>query len=147
LGRCRAVGHGYNVRMHHSSKSVAESFVRAINRHDIEDLAAHMTAGHRFVDSLGNVVAGRDKMRAGWAGYFRMVPDYSIAVEECFCEGPVVVLLGVAQGTYAPDGVLRPVSRWTTGVALRAQIEDGLISEWRVYADNEPLRERMRESG
>jgi ketosteroid isomerase-like protein len=106
-----------------------------------------MSAEHRFVDSLGNVVSGREKMRAGWAGYFRMVPDYSIAVEECFCEGPVVVLLGEAEGTYAPGGALKPENHWTAAVALRAQVEDGLVSEWRVYADNEPMRERMRKSG
>jgi len=133
--------------MNQSSKSVAESFVRAINRHDIEELALLMSAEHRFVDSLGNVVSGREKMRAGWAGYFRMVPNYSIAVEECFREGPVVVLLGVAEGTYAPDGTLKPDNHWSTAIALRARVEDGLISEWRVYADNEPIRERMRKSG
>jgi len=46
-----------------------------------------MTPGHRFVDSLGGVTEGREKMRAGWVGYFRMVPDYSIVVEETFCDG------------------------------------------------------------
>jgi hypothetical protein len=29
-------------------------------------------------------------------------------------------------------------------VALRAGVTDGLIAEWRVYADNEPLRQIMR---
>jgi hypothetical protein len=43
-------------------------------------------------------------MRAGWAGYFRMVPDYSIAIEETHGDGNVVVMLGMARGTYVPDG-------------------------------------------
>jgi ketosteroid isomerase-like protein len=132
--------------MNYLPKSVAESFVRAINRHDVEALAALMAPEHRFIDSLGNAVVGREKMRSGWTGYFRMVPDYSIAIEESFTEGQVVVLLGLAEGTYAPDGKLKPGARWMAAVALRAQVEDGLISEWRVYADNEPLRERMRKS-
>ena len=106
-----------------------------------------MAPEHRFVDSLGNAVYGREKMRAGWAGYFRMVPDYSIAVEESFGDGPVVLMLGIAEGTYAPAGELKAESRWKTPVALRAQVEDGLVVEWRVYADNEPLRERIRKSG
>jgi hypothetical protein len=76
-----------------------------------------------------------------------MVPDYSIAIEESFCDGPVVLLLGVAEGTYAPDGNLKPENLWKTPVALRAQVEDGLVTEWRVYADNELIRERMRKSG
>jgi uncharacterized protein (TIGR02246 family) len=119
--------------------------VRAINRQDAEGLAELMAPEHRFVDSLGGVTAGRELMRTAWAGYFRMVPDYSIAVEEILCDGPVVVMLGVARGTYCPDGQrLREENRWETPAVLRAQVEDGLVMEWRVYADNEPMRELMR---
>jgi uncharacterized protein (TIGR02246 family) len=133
--------------MSNSPESIAQAFLRAINRQDVEGLVKLMAPDHRFVDSLGNLVAGREKMRAGWAGYFKMVPDYSIAIEESFCDGPVVLMLGVAEGTYAPDGNAKAENRWKTPVALRAQVEDGLVTEWRVYADNEPLRERMRKSG
>lgn len=154
--------------MKNSAESVARAFVAAINRRDVDGLAELMTPGHRFVDSLGNVVEGREKMRAGWVGYFRMVPDYSIEIEESFCgEDPgnadpsappsllsgfaqddkanVVVTLGMARGTYAPDGELKPENRWETAVALRALIVDGKVAEWRVYADNEPMRRLMRE--
>jgi ketosteroid isomerase-like protein len=132
--------------MSNSAESVAQAFLRAINRQNVEELVALMTPDHRFVDSLGNLVAGRDKMRAGWAGYFKMVPDYCIAIEETVCNGPVVVMLGVAEGTYAPDGNIKIENRWRTPVALRAQVEDSLVAEWRVYAENEPLREQMRKS-
>jgi ketosteroid isomerase-like protein len=130
--------------MSDSAESVAQAFVRAINRQDVTGLADLMASEHRFVDSLGNVVEGREKMRAAWAGYFRMVPDYSIAVEESYSDGPVALMLGVVEGTYAPNGDLRAEYRWKTPVALRARVEDGLVAEWRVYADNEPLRERIR---
>ena len=132
--------------MSNSSEAVAHAFLRAINRQHGESLIPLMAPDHRFVDSLGNVVARRENMRAGWAGYFKMVPDYSIAIEETFCEGPVVLMLGVAEGTYAPDGNMKPEIRWKTPVALRAQVEDGIVVEWRVFADNEPLREMMRKS-
>jgi uncharacterized protein (TIGR02246 family) len=124
--------------------SVAQAFVRAINHHQVEDLAALMTEEHRFIDSLGNTVQGRQKMQAGWAAYFLMVPDYSIAVEETYSDGSAVVMLGVADGTYAPDGKLAPENRWKTPAAFRALVEHGKITEWRVYADNEPIRERMK---
>jgi uncharacterized protein (TIGR02246 family) len=131
--------------MSDSPESAARAFVRAINRQDAEGLAELMAPEHRFVDSLGGVTAGRELMRTAWAGYFRMVPDYSIAVEEILCDGPVVVMLGVARGTYCPDGQrLREENRWETPAVLRAQVEDGLVMEWRVYADNEPMRELMR---
>ena len=130
--------------MNNSAEAVARAFVRTINRQDADGLAALMAPQHRFVDSLGNLVAGREKMRAGWSAYFTMVPTYSIAIEEVFCDGPVVVMLGVAEGTYAPDGEMKGENRWRTPAAFRVHVEDGLVTEWRVYADNEPIREQMR---
>ncbi|MGO8759092.1 MAG: nuclear transport factor 2 family protein [Terracidiphilus sp.] len=129
--------------MSESAEGVVEAFVRAINRQDVEALAERMTEEHRFVDSLDRVVEGRDAMRAAWKGYFALVPDYTIVVEETFCDGPIVVLLGTAQGTYAGGGQLTPENHWETPVALRAFVEDGKVAAWRVYADNEPMRRLM----
>jgi ketosteroid isomerase-like protein len=129
--------------MTESSIVVAQQFVRDLNRQDVDAMAALMTLEHRFIDSLGNVVNGRAVMRVGWSGYFRMVPDYTIAVEEVYADGPVVILIGTAQGTYAAGGALKPENRWSTPVALRAFVEEGKIAEWRVYADNDPIRKLM----
>jgi len=126
-----------------SAESVAQAFVRAINRQDVDGVAALMSPTHRFIDSLGKVIEGLEKMREGWAGYFRMVPDYSLAIEEFYPGDPVVVMIGVAAGTYTRDGKLNPENRWQTPVAVRALVEDGLVAEWRVYADNEPIRKVM----
>jgi uncharacterized protein (TIGR02246 family) len=129
--------------MTESSIVVAQRYVRAINRQDVDAIAELMTGEHRFIDSLGNVVTGSVAMRAGWTGYFRMVPDYTIAIDEIYSDGPVVIMLGAAQGTYSTGGALKPENRWSTPVALRAFVEDGKIAEWRVYADNEPIRKLM----
>jgi len=51
--------------MSDSAISAAQAFLRAINRQDVDALAGLMSPGHRFTDSLGNVVEGREKMRAG----------------------------------------------------------------------------------
>ncbi len=126
-----------------SPESVAHAFLRAINRQDVEALMALMSPNHRFVDSLGNVVEDGEKLHQGWVAYFRMVPDYAVAIEETYPSGPVVVMLGVAQGTYTRNSHLYPENRWQTPVAVRALIEDGLVAEWRVYADNEPIRKVM----
>jgi uncharacterized protein (TIGR02246 family) len=126
--------------------STAQAFVRSINRHDVDALAELMTPEHTFVDSLGNTVRGRTTMQTGWAAYFMMVPDYTIAVDETYTDGPVVVMLGVAEGTYAPDGKLNPENRWKTPAVFRALVDDGKVAEWRVYADNEPIRQHMRQS-
>jgi ketosteroid isomerase-like protein len=140
-------GLDYNVHMKNPAEVVAQAFVRAINRQDVDGLVALMAPEFRFVDSLGNAVEGREKMGTGWTAYFRMVPDYSLAVEESFSDGSVAMLLGLAEGTYAPDGVLKTENHWKTPAAIRAQVEGGLVVEWRVYADNEPIRVRMRKSG
>lgn len=100
--------------------NVALEFVRAINRQNVDALAGLMSADHRFTDSLGNTVEGRDKMRAGWAGYFGMVPDYSLAIEETYADGPLVVMLGIAQGTYRGPLGATPENRWQTPIAVRA---------------------------
>jgi ketosteroid isomerase-like protein len=130
--------------MSDSAIAAVHAFLCAINRQDVTALAELMTPDHRFTDSLGNVFEGRERMRAGWAAYFGMVPDYSLAIEEFYANGPSVVMLGIAQGTYAAGGTLAAENRWRTPAALRVIVEDGLVSEWQIYADNEPMRERMR---
>lgn len=129
--------------MNEIAESVAHAFVRAINRQDADALAELMTEEHRFIDSMGNIVEGREKMRTAWTKYFQMVPDYTVAVEETFCDGPVVVMLGMAQGTYSPDGQLESENHWTTPTAFRAFLQDQKMAEWRVYCDNEPIRQRI----
>jgi uncharacterized protein (TIGR02246 family) len=125
------------------SASIAGAFVDAINRRSAEEIASLMTEDHVFVDSLGNKVTGREPMKKGWAGYFGMVPDYAISVDETFADGPVVVILGSAQGTYSSGGALKPQNKWRTPAAWRAVVRGSLIAEWRVYADNEPIRKIM----
>src|SRR5271157_5929207 len=91
-----------------SPESVARAFADAINHQSPDELAALMIEDHVFIDALGTRVAGREAMRAGWTGYFHMVPDYSITVTETYGAGAVVVMLGTAQGTLAVDGRLLP---------------------------------------
>lgn len=119
---------------------IAHAFVDAINRQSVEEIAGLMSEDHVFVDSGGMRVRGREEMKAGWQGYFRMVPDYSITIEETLVKGSVVVMLGTAQGTYTADGGLHPENRWQTPAAWKAVIRGASLSEWRVYADNEPIR-------
>lgn len=129
--------------MNDLAASVAHAFVRAINRQDVDALVALMSEEHQFIDSLGNVTVGREKMRTGWGMYFKMVPDYNVAIEETLRDGPVVVMLGTAHGTYSLDGKLKPENEWTTPTALRALIQEQKVTQWRVFCDNEPIRQRI----
>ena len=133
--------------MEKSIESVAHEFVKAINAQDLEALTELMPEGHRFIDSLGRTLEGRETVRAGWVSYFSMMADYSIELQETFSKGPVVVMLGVAEGSYAVDGQLTMEDRWSTPAVFRAYICCGKVKEWRVFADNEPVRKRMRKRG
>jgi len=122
---------------------VAHAFVNAINRRSVDEIVNLMTDDHVLIDSLGTRIGGKPRMKAAWAAYFGMIPDYSIAVDETIAEGSVIVLLGTARGTYAASGALPPENRWATPVAWRALVRGALVAEWRVYADLEPLRQVM----
>ncbi|MGE3167028.1 MAG: nuclear transport factor 2 family protein [Planctomycetota bacterium] len=118
-------------------------FLEAINAQDVPAIVSLMTDDHRFVDSLGVGVQGAETLREGWQAYFRVVPDYQIELRESYGDGSVVVLLGVARGTYTTDGTLRAADAWETPAAWRAVVRGDRIAEWQVYADNEPLRRRV----
>jgi limonene-1,2-epoxide hydrolase len=128
-------------------QEVAQQFVTAINAHNVECLATLTTSDHRFIDSLGAVVEGRDAMREGWRFYFAMVSDYHLEISRCFSAEAAkdeTMLVGVASGSYWSDGLKQPNSGWSIPAALRAVVRDGQIAEWQVYADNEPIRQQMR---
>jgi len=128
-----------------SSNAVAAvpNFEKKIDEHDVAGIVASFASDGRFVDSLGNTV-GMDRIQAAWTAYFRMVPDYRISHEEVFANDGAVALFGKAEGTYTTDGKLNKENFWTTPASWLAKIEGGKIKEWRVYCDNEPVREIMR---
>jgi ketosteroid isomerase-like protein len=126
---------------------VAREFAARINAHDTRGIVSLMSADHVLIDSLGNRFA-RPAIEAGWAAYFAMVPDYWIKIDRTIAEGGVVALFGTAGGTYVhEEGILKPENKWETPAAWLVTVRDERVSEWRVYCDNEPIRERMRSEG
>jgi ketosteroid isomerase-like protein len=122
----------------------AQEFVRSINAHNVQEIVALMSSDHVFIDSLGNR-STRPAIDAGWQQYFAMVPDYWIKVDQVVTDGNVVILFGKAGGTYVPkNGKITAANKWETPAAWRAVIKNGKVSEWRIYCDNEPIREKMR---
>jgi uncharacterized protein (TIGR02246 family) len=122
-----------------SAVSTVVEFLDRINQHDADRLAEYMTEDHVFIDSLGQSVSGREKMRSGWRGYFAFCPDYWVTHEEIFSSGNRAAVFGAAGGTLAADGKLPPENRWRASAAWLAIVEGGLIKQWRVYADNKPV--------
>ncbi len=114
-------------------------FIECINAHDVDALCDLMTDDHAFYDSQGNIERSRDHMRNSWIGYLAWFPDYTITVDEAIADADTVVVLGRAQGTYCVDGQLPEANRWQIPAAWRAKVRNGLVSEWQIYADNEPV--------
>jgi hypothetical protein len=121
----------------------ALSFIAKINAHDVAGLCELMPEGHVFVDSLGNVIRGRETICAGWKGYFAWFPDYEISIKKVFHDGNEIALFGTARGTYCVDGNLLKENKWEIPAAWRAVVKDGLIAEWQVCADNSPVLQIM----
>ncbi len=119
------------------------NFLDRVNQRDADKLAELMTEDHVFIDSLGQSVRGREKMRAGWRSYYAFCPDYSVSHEEIFQSGDVVAVFGSAGGTIAAQGKLPPENKWRTPAAWLAVVEKGMVKEWRVYADNKPVYDIM----
>ena len=115
------------------------AFMERINQRDPDKLAELMTEDHVFIDSLGQSVCGREKMRAAWRGYFGLCPDYRVAHEEILQGANMVAVFGTAGGTIAAAGTLPAENQWRTPAAWLAIVENGLVKEWRVYADNKPV--------
>jgi ketosteroid isomerase-like protein len=122
-------------------------FMQRINQRDAAKLAALMTEDHVFLDALGHAVRGRENMRAAWLSYYGMCPDYWVSHETLFANGPQVAVFGEAGGTIARDGKLQPDNRWRIRAAWLAVVEDNLVKEWRVYADNKPVYDILAKRG
>lgn len=120
-----------------NAKDIVLEFVRQINSQNVDGLCSLMSEDHRFIDALGSMIQGREEMRHAWTGYFQLVPDYQIWLEEIFESGIVIMAFGTAGGTYSPNGDLLEENRWQVPAAWRAEVRDNFLTEWRVYADND----------
>jgi ketosteroid isomerase-like protein len=119
-------------------------FVAAINRADVTGIAGMMSEDHLFIDSDGTRIAGRQAMSDAWRGYFSMMPDYRIRVEETYCREGTVVLIGTATGTYSGGGELRPENRWSVPAAWRAVVTGDRIAVWQLFVNPEPIAQVLR---
>ncbi len=107
------------------------AFIDQINAHNVAGLAALMSDDHIFIDAHGNEVHGKEKMAAGWRGYFEWFPDYYIEVIDVFENGGAFAMFGFAGGSY--KGKLD--ASWRLPAAWKAIVKDTHITLWQVFAD------------
>jgi ketosteroid isomerase-like protein len=114
-----------------TAESVVEAFVACINSRDLEGIAALTAPRYTFTDMEGDVYVfeGDEAVEASWDEYLSAYPDYRISVEHVMRSGDGVAIVGRTTGSHLPAEVERDeVVLWT------AELEDGLISEWRIYS-------------
>lgn len=71
-------------------------------------------------------------------------PDYWVSHEEILGDGNRVAAFG---GTIAVRGALLPENTWRISAAWLSVVENGLVKEWRVYADNKPVYDILAKAG
>ena len=118
-----------------SDHNVVEAFIAAINRRNPSEISDLMTVDHTFVDSVGNMVSGREKMSAGWEQYFRLFPDFKIQIESILEDKGHVAVFGSTSGTYNGKRGLVPENRIEMPAAWKAVVDGGKVKLWQVYAD------------
>lgn len=107
--------------------SAATEFNSYINRADLRSLASLMSEDHRFVDSEGNMVAGKPQCIAAWSGFFRAFPGYRNRFDQYFEQGTMVTITGYSECPNHPE---------LTGPAIwSATVLADRLTEWRVYLD------------
>jgi ketosteroid isomerase-like protein len=117
-------------------KEVANQFISAINRHDVDAIGQLMSEDCVYIDSDGTTYDDVEQMKRGWPDYFKMFPDYKIEAPEFVVSGDTVILLGTACGTYTTDGKLRPENHWQIPAAWKAVVAGDKIKLWQWIADN-----------
>ena len=122
---------------------VVLEFIERTNAHDVKGMCALMTNDHLFVDSLGEQIRGKEAMRRAWIEYFYLFPDFTIQCSEIFSRDNGVALFGTARGTYTVGKGPVQENTWQMPAAWRAEVRENLLVEWRIYADNEPVRKLM----
>jgi len=69
-------------------------FVKAINAQDVEKIYSLMADDHEFIDAHGNEIKDKDKMKAGWTGYFQWFPDYKIEITDILTSDDTLAAFG-----------------------------------------------------
>ena len=106
---------------------IVGAFNDAINRRDLDALAALMTDDHVFTDTEGNQVTGKRACTTAWEGFFDAFPGYRNTFDEVRDDGAAATMRGHSTCPGYPE---------LTGPALwRAETRGDKLTAWQVHDD------------
>ena len=112
-------------------ESIVIEFIERINAGDSAGIAARTAPVYTFTDMEGDVyvVEVADAVRTSWDEYLLAYPNYRIHVDHVMRSGDGVAIVGRTTGSHLPPEVEREET-----VLWIAELEDGLVSAWRIYS-------------
>lgn len=119
--------------------TVINNFVFAINSHSVNDIIELISDDHKFIDSFGIELSGKEALKRAWAEYFKMFPDYIMVIDEILINESNAAIIGKAFGTYTKDGKLSEKNKWQIPAAWHATVDKNKIKTWRIFADVTPI--------
>jgi ketosteroid isomerase-like protein len=114
---------------------IVKEFVENINRHDIASIGDLMAEEHKFIDSHGNIIYGKDNMTKAWEAYFDWSPDYLIEITDIVESEKIIGLFGFAEGTYKGLRVKNNEYHWRLPATWKTVVSEGKVQLWQVFAD------------
>ena len=114
---------------------IVNGFVKAINDHDVDQIFNLMTDDHIFIDGQDIKHLGKEGMKEGWEGYYKLFPDYRIEIVDVVANDPVFALFGYVGGTYQGIKNESNSNFWRTTASWKAIVKNGKILHWQVYCD------------
>lgn len=119
---------------------IVRRYIKLINEHDIPGLLAMTSGDAVFIDSMGIDTKGVTNMRKAWNVLLTFFPDYTVIIKDIISKNGMVAVFGTAKGTLATDGRILAENKFEIPASWTATVENGKITKWRVYADNQPVR-------
>ena len=126
---------------------IIQQYVERINAHDVDGMVKMVSDDSVFIDSMGINTTGRDNMRKAWDVLLTFFPDYHVNIKSIITKNGMVALFGTASGTLATDGKILSENQFEIPASWTAEVKEGKITKWRVYADNEPVRKLIEKYG
>jgi ketosteroid isomerase-like protein len=114
---------------------IVNGFVKAINDHDVDQILYLMTDDHVFIDGQDMKHVGKEGMKEGWEGYYKLFPDYRIEISDVIENDQLIGMFGYAEGTFKGIKNESDSNFWRTPASWKAIVKDGKILHWQVYCD------------